>query len=170
MTATRSESEYNFARFGDYFSRAIAEGAADIDHDTEVSVLEAFLAASAGVQQFYDAEGRIASEHAVIDDNGDRRGTPADFYRAGRIVKQAKGEAEPDGAQASRTILVPSDDPLPFTAEQLARRDELEAEIAGLRRSKAELSADEYYDKLLQPLTELARLYQSAEAAKLDGG
>lgn len=169
VTATRSESEYNFARFGNYFSQAIAEGAADIDHDTEVSVLEAFLAASAGVQQFYNQEGRIASEHAIIDDNGDRRGTPADFFRAGRVVKQAKDGVEPDGANAGRRILVPSDDPLPFTRQQLARREELEAEIAALRDSKAELSADEYYSKLLVTFTELARLYQSAEAAKAGG-
>ena len=53
-------------------------GETDIfDHDDEVSVLEAFLSASAKVGEFYESESRIATEHAPIDDNGDGKGTPS---------------------------------------------------------------------------------------------
>ena len=53
VTATNSGVELNYARFGDYISRTIADPAADLDKDRQISVLEAFLAASAGVQEFY---------------------------------------------------------------------------------------------------------------------
>src|SRR5262249_50255186 len=46
ITATRSGSEQNYARLGDYLAAAIADTAADLDKDGQVSVLEAFLLAS----------------------------------------------------------------------------------------------------------------------------
>ncbi len=44
---------------------------ADLDKDGQVSLLEAFLIASRRTLEFYKVEGRIATEHALIDDNGD---------------------------------------------------------------------------------------------------
>lgn len=46
VTATKSGSESNFARFGGYFAAAIGDPAADFDKDGQTSVLEAWLAAS----------------------------------------------------------------------------------------------------------------------------
>ena len=42
----------------------------------------------AGVTEFYETEGRLATEHALLDDNGDGLGTPADFFRGVRAVKK----------------------------------------------------------------------------------
>ncbi|MBD3301207.1 MAG: hypothetical protein GF346_02015, partial [Candidatus Eisenbacteria bacterium] len=69
VTATKSGYELNYARFGDYLSRAIAEPAADLDRDEQVSILEAFLVASGRVAEFYEEETRLATETALIDDN-----------------------------------------------------------------------------------------------------
>ncbi len=98
VTATRSGDEINFARFGDYMSQAIADPAADLDKDDQVSLLEAFLTASKRAEEFYKSDGRLATEHALIDDNGDGLGTPADWFRGVRATKRAKDGAELDGA------------------------------------------------------------------------
>ncbi len=45
VTATKSGSEQNFARFGGFLSGTLQGQSADLDHDEEVSLLEAFLAA-----------------------------------------------------------------------------------------------------------------------------
>ena len=46
---------------------------ADLDKDDQVSLLEAFLTASVRTAEFYEETSRLATEHALIDDNGDRR-------------------------------------------------------------------------------------------------
>src|ERR1019366_7106008 len=74
ITATRSGSEVNATRFGGYLAKAIADPAADLDKDGQTSLLEAFLLASRETQQFYREAGRLATEHALLDDNGDGLG------------------------------------------------------------------------------------------------
>src|SRR5487761_619077 len=78
VTATKSGFEHNFARFGDYLSAAIAGSQADLDKDEQTSLLEAFLLAAARTQEFYAEDARLATEHALLDDNGDGLGTPGD--------------------------------------------------------------------------------------------
>ena len=92
VTATKSGTEQNFARFGKYFAQAIAAPDSDLDHDDEVSVHEAFLRAAADVREFYEAESRIATEHALIDDNGDGRGTPSTMFRGTRPKRRPRME------------------------------------------------------------------------------
>jgi hypothetical protein len=164
ITATRSGFEVNLTRFGDYLSSAIADPQADLDKDEQTSLLEAFLRAVAGVEEFYSSDARLATEHALIDDNGDRLGTPADFFQGLRAVKSAKEGATLDGVRAAQIVLVKSarEDQLP--AATRARRDELERNLASLREKKTKLSEDEYL-KLIEPvLLELAQLYEQAEA------
>ena len=163
VTATKSGTQYNFARFGEYFSQAIASPDSDLDHDDEVSVHEAFLRASKEVQQFYDSESRIATEQALIDDNGDGRGTPAKMFRGVRPMGKAKDGQQLDGRAAARITLAPASRQLPFTDEELARRDELEQQLEQLRGKKSKLSEPEY-DAAIEPLlVELAKIYQAAE-------
>ena len=47
VTSTKNGNEINFARFGGYLAAAIGDEAADLDKDDQVSLLEAFLSASA---------------------------------------------------------------------------------------------------------------------------
>lgn len=160
VTATKSGHEYNFARFGDYLSSAIVDPKADLDKDDQVSLLEAFLLASAGVREFYEREGRLATEHALIDDNGDALGTPPDWYQGTRAVKTAKSGATPDGLRASQWHLVRSAHEEQLSPAARERRDRLEQELSRLRERKPQLAEDDYL-KLLEPLlVDLARLYQ----------
>ncbi len=157
ITATKSGAEQNYARFGIYLSQTITDPAADLDHDDCVSILEAFLAASNRVAQFYENEGRLASEQALLDDNGDSRGTPAAFYRGARPVKAPANGLKLDGPLASRMIVSQFGQPDSRTNEQRAQCDSLADEVERLRARKKELSEDEYYSHLERLFLEIAK-------------
>lgn len=164
VTATKSGFEHNYARFGEYLSAAIGDKNADLDKDGQTSLLEAYLSAATGVQDYYKQESRLATEHALIDDNGDALGTPADWFQGVRAVRTAKSGAIPDGNRANQFVLIPSQDDLQLTPELRTQRDELELQVAGLRARKSQLAEEDYYRQLEPLLVELAKLYQKAEA------
>ncbi len=162
VTATRSGSEQNFSRFGTYLSEAIGSLAADVDHDQEVSVLEAFLAASSQTERFYREDARLATEHALLDDNGDRVGTGGDFYRGARPAKEPEPGKQIDGRAASRAILFSAPDAPKFTSEQLAERQRIEEQIDAVRTRKTQLTEEAYLAQLEPLCVELAKIYQAA--------
>jgi len=164
VTATRSGYEQNYARFGQFVAEAITDPNADLDKDGQTSLLEVFLAASQRVAEFYNAEGRLATEHALLDDNGDRLGTPADWFRGIRAVKKATDGAALDGLRAHQFHLIRSEQERKLSPETRARRDKLELGIARLRESKSQMSEDDYYQQLEELLTEVARLYDHGTA------
>jgi hypothetical protein len=171
VTATRSGEEQNFAHFGAYLPKALADTSADLDHDDEVSLLEAVLKASADTDAFYASDDRIRTEHAMIDDNGDQRGTPASMLKSVfRESSDANAENKPgeptpnlDGEAAAKVILVSSSDAPKLLPDEMAERDKIEAEISSLRGKKATLAEDEYYAELEKKMLELSRIYDSAE-------
>jgi len=159
VTATNSGFQYNFARFGEFISAAIATLEADLDKDKQVSLLEAFLFASAKTQEFYRDNARLATERALLDDNGDGLGTPADWFRGVRAVKRAKKGGEVDGRVANQWHLIRSALEAKLTAEARAARDKLEQELETLREKKKDMHEDEYYVRLERILIQLSRLY-----------
>jgi hypothetical protein len=165
ITATRSGNEQNFTRFGQYFAEAITGTDADLDKDGQVSLLEAFLIASRRTGEFYKVEGRLATEHALIDDNGDGLGTQADWFRGLRAVKAPKDKAAVDGELAQRFHLLKSEAENKLTEEQRKKRDQLENTIVQFREEKGKISDDEYYRGLEKIFLELAQLYQTNSAS-----
>ncbi len=157
ITATRSGSERNFARFGQCLAETLADPRSDLDQDGQTSLLESFLGASAQVAEFYKTAGRLATEHALLDDNGDALGTPADWFRGVRAVKKPRQGAL-DGLRAHQVHLVPNQAEQSLPPETRARRDALELELARLRDARASLSDDRYFDQIEKILLELARL------------
>jgi hypothetical protein len=166
VTAAKSGSEINFARFGGHFSEAIASLESDLDKDGQVSLLEAWLSASHRVTEFYKADGRLATEHSLLEDNGDGLGTPADWFRGVRAVKQAAEGASVDGRRAHQFHLVRSELEKQLPPEVRAKRDELELAIFQLRDDKATLPEDEYYTRLERLLVDLARLYEASSKSE----
>ncbi len=163
VTATKSGTEQNFARFGDYFVQSIGTPDSDLDHDDEVSVLEAFLSASAKVGDFYRSQSRIATEHALIDDNGDGKGTPSTMFRAARPVGKAKDGSRLDGLMASKISLQAFDKRLQLTKEEREQRDSIEQALEELRQRKSDFPG-ETYDHQIEPLLiRLANIYRIAE-------
>ncbi len=165
VTATRSGGESNFAHFAEYFAQTIIDPAADLDHDGQTSLLEAWLSAARRVASFYESDGRLATEHSLLDDNGDGLGTPADWFSGIRVVKKANDARAPDGLRAHQMHLAPNAADRALPPELRARRDALELEIAALREKKATLSEDEYYAKLEELFVGVARIYRDSGAA-----
>ena len=159
MTATKSPAQHNFARFGQFLAESIADSTLDLDKDQQTSLLEAFIAASARTQEFYDSEARLASELALIDDNFDGKGTPGDWFQGTRVIKTPK-RGTPDGLFANQVFLIPSEAESKLTNKQRDRRDELEAKLETIRTRKKTLSEDSYYGQLESIFVELAKIYQ----------
>jgi hypothetical protein len=154
VTATRSGMEQNAPHFGEYFIAALGNSDADADKNSRVSVLEAFDYASKQTARFYEQKGRLATEHSLLDDNGDGTG-------------HAKAE-EGDGALARTTYF----DSLPQQqaggdaelAKLFAERLRLEGEVEQLKLRKAQMKEEEYEDALEKMLLDLAKLNQSIKA------
>jgi hypothetical protein len=166
VTATQSGHELQYARFGLYLAADIADPAADLDKDGQTSLLEAFLAASHQVESFYKEQGRLATEHALLDDNGDARGTPASFFQGVRATRAAKDGAAPDGLRAHQLHLVLSPADAAMSQEARAHRDDLERQIELLRAKKATTPEADYYAALEKLLLQLAAVYDKTPTTR----
>jgi hypothetical protein len=148
ISATRSGQEQNATRFAEHFISALNIQEADADQNGRISVLEAFNYATPQVAAHYSRAGRLATEHGLIEDNGDGVGH-----------EKAEGG---DGALARVTYL----DSL--TVEQAAQsvaaarlvkeRTRLEEEVEQLKTRKGELPSAEYETTLERLLIELAKV------------
>jgi hypothetical protein len=151
VTATKSGFEQNFALFGGYFVEAFDGGDADLDKDQRVSVLEAFLYARGAVARAYQADRRLLTEHAMLDDNGDGVGA-ADPARDGK-----------DGSYAATVFLAPSVVAAVAAADSIAaalehRRAGLEERIGALRGRRESMPQEQYERELEALLVELAEV------------
>ncbi|MBL9202545.1 MAG: hypothetical protein JNL39_18685 [Opitutaceae bacterium] len=160
VSATRSGNEQNYARFGKFLAEALADPKSDLDKDGQISLLESFLSASHRTAEFYKTENRLATEHALLDDNGDALGTPADWFRGVVATKRAREGAPADGPRAHQFHLVRSPAELELSPDVRARRDKLELEISALRERKAKMSEGKYFAELEKLLLQLAALYE----------
>src|SRR5204863_4069724 len=89
ITATDSIAQRFDTVFPEYFIKALTDPEADIDKNGRISLWEAFTAASVGVKRYYTQRGQLATERALLDDNGDGGG------------REAGGEGA-DGAASTR--------------------------------------------------------------------
>ncbi len=150
VTATESAVQRYVTVFPEFFVAAFVEPAADRDKNGRVSILEAFEFAGGGVRQWYQQRGRLATERALIDDNGDGRGIEA-------------GQPGSDGLVAARLYLgagleeaeVVTDTRL---APLVARRKELRQTVDDLKAVKVDMSPERYLRDLERMLIELARV------------
>jgi Peptidase C13 family len=160
ITATRSGAEQYTTLFGGYFVEAFTAEAADADKNKRVSMLEAFLYAKGEVTRTYEREGLLATEHAMLDDNGDKKGS------------QDPTPTGPEGKLAAALSLGSAADaaPLPqdpkLRALVLERRD-LERRVEALRLLKDSLPPAKYASELERLVTELAM--KTREIRTLEG-
>ena len=150
IAATGSPAQRYDTVFPRFFVEAIGDPAADGDKDGRVSVWEAFTASSARVRRWYQQEGRLATERAVLDDSGDGTGGDAD-------------QPGDDGQLAARLyigagVAAPAVGDDPALAPLASERAALEAEVVALRARKPDLPAAEYARQLERLLVELARV------------
>ena len=154
LTATRSGSEQNVTAFADHFIEALTDPGADADKNGRISVLEAFNYASKQTADWYKKKDRLATEHALIDDNGDGAGHEEAIagdgviakttYIDSRLIGQAGGDAE--------------------LAALLNKRQQLEEAVERLKARKAEMKPDDYDAELERLLIELAKTNQEIKS------
>ena len=155
ITATRNGQETNATRFAGFFISALSATDADTDQDGHVSVLEAFVYASRLTSDFYKRAGRLATEHALLDDNGDGVGHEKAEAGEGLLARATYLDSlSVDEAAASAT-----------TAKLLKERIRLEGEIEQLIARKADMPEAQYEATLERLFIELAKVNRSIKQA-----
>jgi hypothetical protein len=150
VTATRTGGERNETRFPAYFVEAFTGDAADRDRNGRISVQEAFEYARAKVQQAFEREGYILSEHATLEDGG--------AGAAGNVYLESERARSAEIANVSN----------PALRAALEEKRQLEDQIAGLRLRKPSMPAEEYDKELEKLVTALA--LKSRTIQQLEGG
>ena len=161
ITATKSEFENNDTIFAQFFVDAFKNKAADTDKNSEVSKLEAYLYTAQRVEAWYKEQGRLATEHPLLEDSGDATGvarpSPAngEGLLAGKISLHA-----PSAALATTGGFSPELQALG------AEKQRLEGAIQDLKYKKATLPEAEYNKQMETLLIQLAQTNQKMNAAR----
>jgi hypothetical protein len=161
VAATRTGSEVFATLFGGPFVEAFSTDAADSDHDGKISILEAFDYAKKAVAASYQHEGLLPTEHAVLDDNGDKEGS----MDPGREAKDG-GSAAVLALGSLRPEALPADEKV---RALYAERSQLERRIESLKLLKSGMDPGKYESELEKLATELAlktRQIRAAEGGK----
>jgi hypothetical protein len=156
IAATKSGTEKNATVFARYWVQALHDPDADLDKNNEISALEAFQYAQRKTAAFYQAQNRLATEHAVFEDTGKNDAVRAPSVESG------------EGLLLSNFILLrlgPAQKVAnnPATRALLAKKEELERRIATLKYRKATMSDEEYKAQLTAALVELARVQEALD-------
>jgi len=161
VTATRNGAETYDTLFGGYFIDGLTSESADLDKNRRISVLAAFQLTAAEVARAYEREGLLMTEHAMLDDDGDKEGTQ-------KFISTSK-----DGKVAGIVSLGAIDGGPTSTDPKVAalyeERRALERRIEGLHLMKDQMEAAKYESELEAAGLQLARKTQeirAAEAAK----
>ena len=158
VSATRSGAEHYTTLFGGFFVDALNSPTADADKNKRISVLEAFQFAKAEVTRAYEREGLLATEHPLLDDDGDKKGSadPTPTGADGKVAAVLSlGDASDDG--------LPSDPKL--RALHLERR-ELERRVESLRLLKDSMEPARYTSELEKLVTAVALKTREIRAAE----
>jgi hypothetical protein len=158
ITATKNEFENNNTQFAQFFIEAFVNKAADVDKNGSVSLLEAYLYAAKAVDSWYKERKLLATEHPLMEDNGDGVGTSWPSAENGEGLLASKisfGTSTPAmGAQGREATTDPELQTL------YASKQKTESDIQDLKYKKASLSEADYNKNLEVLLVRLAQTNQ----------
>ena len=140
ILATRSGVERHATRFGTYFAAALNDPTADLDKNQIVSAAEAFSFAERQVDDYFERNGQLATEHPRME------GERADRFGVARL-----GTSRPGTDDAVLTELI-------------AERNAQNARIDALRLEQENLSPEDYRSQLIRNMVELAETEEAIEA------
>ena len=160
ITATKSSYERNETLFPRFFVAAFATPGADTDKDERVSLLEAFVYAKREVTRAYETDTRLPTEHAMLDDDGDRRGSAEPDPRAGDGSLSRRFIV--GGAMGASSVAAST----PGGGALVAKKAQLEAQVDSLRRRKDTMATEAYERELERLLVELAQVSQTLREGK----
>ena len=146
ILATRSGVERHATKFGNYFAAALSDPGADLDKNQVVSAGEAYRFAERQVDDYFERNGQLATEHSRME--GDR----TDQF-----------------SLASLSDSRPSRDDDVLT-DLIARRYLLNGMLDELRLSRDKMTEEDYQSASLQMLLELAQVENEIEAREEELG
>jgi hypothetical protein len=154
IAATKSGTEKNATAFARYWVEALQDPSADTDKSDSVSAMEAFRYATEKTAAFYEAEKRLATEHAVFNDLGH-----------GEPVREA-GNGQ--GMLLSNFILLRLGTTQlaannPAKRALLDKKEALEQKIDILKYKKAAMDPADYKKQLMDALVELAKVQEDLD-------
>lgn len=154
VAATKSGTEKNATVFARYWVEALQDPSADIDKSDSISAMEAFSYATKKTAAFYDAQKRLATEHAVFEDAGN--GQPVRTAENGEgqlmasFVLLRLGASQQAAGNPNKRAL-------------LAKKEDLEQKIDTLKYQKAAMDPADYKKQLTDALLALARVQQELD-------
>ncbi len=148
ITSTRSGQETNATKFTEYFIVALLASDSDTDQDGHISVLEAFTYANRLTAEFYTRAGRLATEHALLEDNGDGVGHQKLEGGDGMVARATYLDSLSVDEAAANVA----------TAKLIRDRKRLEGEIAQLIARKSVMPENEYEAELEKLFIQLAKV------------
>lgn len=155
ITATKSGQETNATRFTGFLIAALNATDADTDQDGHTSVLEAFVYANRLTADFYKQAGRLATEHAMFEDNGDGVGREKLEAGEGLLARATYLDSLSTGEAAASAA----------AGRLLKERTRLEGEIEQLIARKGSMAETEYEATLERLFIELAKVNRSIKQA-----
>lgn len=159
-TSTRSPEERNAPLFMEYILNALEGESADQDRDGRISVLELCAQAAVLTQASYDDKGLLATEHALVDDNGDGVGVRLSAREDGTFVGAftSLGEAGRDGVLAASVFVKDMQYPAGASAALVRQYEQVLAAVEALITQKGTLDEDAYYRRLETLFLDVARV------------
>jgi hypothetical protein len=156
IAATKTGTEKNATIFARFWVEALQDPAADTNKDDSISAMEAFVYASKKTGDFYEAEKRLATEHAVFEDTGKgdavREASPVTaeglFLSNFTLVRMGSNQAAAND---------------PAKRDLLAQKEALEQKIDELKYQKAAMEENDYKQQLTQDLLQLAKVQEQLD-------
>ena len=146
ILATKSGVERHATRFGGYFAAALQDPSADIDKNQIISAAEAFSFAERQVDDYFERNGQLATEHPRLE--GDR----ADRFSVARLGGERRETAD--------SVL----------SELIAERDEINEMIDSLRLEQENMTPENYRSALLRHMVRLAETEEAIEVREAELG
>ncbi len=150
VTSTRGGDQPNATEFMEHFLQVLEAGGGDRNRDGQLTLSELSNAASEATAQWYESEDFVATENALLDDNGDALGS--------RLPLASDDGDTKDGAMADAIVLrsdatIVGADP----ARRAAYREAIVA-VETWKALKGTVDDVNYWSKLEELLLQAARL------------
>ena len=139
VTATRNGNEKNATFFGKYFVEALSSEDADLNKNNSISIEEAFSYAQRQVEEYFESQGQLATEHAEISGDGAAQFTLA---RINPVVISTEN---------------------PRIAELQEQSLEIDRQIESLQLRRGEMSNAEYIEQLQALILQSARINEEID-------
>ncbi|MBN4075155.1 MAG: hypothetical protein COA71_00890 [SAR86 cluster bacterium] len=139
ITATRNGNEKNATFFGEYFVEALSSEDADLNKNNNISIEEAFAYAQRQVEEYFESQGQLATEHSEIAGNG------AAQFTLARLSPLVISNENPRVAELQEQVL------------------NIDRQIESLQLRRTELSNADYIEQLQALILQSARINEEID-------